>query len=266
MSGVRVSQAQLARLRASLSGRDLEIMETVRRFRLVGARQVERLHFRDGNASALTQARTARRVLERLTTHHLLRRLDRRVGGVRAGSASYLYALGHVGHRLLSDGEPRRRPMEPSSFFADHTLAVTDAFVRLIEAERGQRLDLLAAEAEPECWRLFTSNTGGPLVLKPDLFVVLGVGAYEHRWFVEVDRGTEHGPAVRRKAETYLAYLGSGVEQGRHDVFPRVIWAAPDERRAYALSQALRGLPAPDHLFTTTTDEQLIDILSGAAA
>jgi hypothetical protein len=156
--------------------------------------------------------------------------------------------------------------MEPSSFFAEHTLAVTDAFVRLIEAERSHHLDLLTAEAEPECWRPFSSNTGGPLVLKPDLFVALGVGDYEHRWFVEVDRGTEHGPAIRRKAETYLAYLGSGIEQGRHDVFPRVIWSAPDERRAAAIAHALEGVSGPNGLFATTTDGHLIDMLRGCTA
>lgn len=262
----RVSQAQLARLRTSLSGRDLEVMETVRRFRLVGARQVERLHFRDGTASELTQARTARRVLERLTTHRLLRRLDRRVGGVRAGSASFVYGLSHIGHRLLSVGEPRRRPMEPSSFFAEHTLAVTETFVRLVEAERNHRFELLVAQAEPECWRPFTGTTGAPLVLKPDLFVALGLGEYEHRWFVEVDLGTEHGPAIRRKAETYLAYLATGLEQGRHDVFPRVIWGARDERRAAAIGQGLRGLPAPVGLFIVTTTEHVIEMLSGAVA
>jgi hypothetical protein len=156
--------------------------------------------------------------------------------------------------------------MEPSSFFADHTLAIADAYVRLVEAERSHHLDLLTAEAEPDCWRPFTGNSGGALVLKPDLFVALGVGEYEHRWFVEIDLGTEHGPAIRRKAETYLAYLGSGIEQGRHDVFPRVVWSAPNEQRASVISQALRGVSAPEGLFATTIADQLVETLRGATS
>src|SRR3954465_2325519 len=102
MSGARVSAQQLLRLRSDLSGRDVGIVRHVAELRLMSARQIEALYFPpDAHATPLTAARTCRRVLERLVEQRLLCRLDRRVGGLRAGSASYVYGVGPVAQRLL---------------------------------------------------------------------------------------------------------------------------------------------------------------------
>ena len=74
--------------------------------------------------------------------------------------------------------------------FLDHLLAVSEVFVRLVEAHRAEQLDLLWFQAEPACWRWFAS-LHGRTVMKPDALVVVGHGEWEHRWFIEVDRGTE---------------------------------------------------------------------------
>src|ERR1700682_4418500 len=81
--------------------------------------------------AASRAARTARRVLERRVDDRLLVRLDRRVGVVRAGSASFVYGLGPVGQRVLGFGGPRRRFREPTSTFVVHTLAITELVVEL---------------------------------------------------------------------------------------------------------------------------------------
>ena len=92
-------------------------------------------------------ARVCRRVLARLTRDRLLARLDRRVGGVRAGSASYVYALGSEGGQLLAG--TRYRVTEPSSLFLDHTLAIADARIELEAAARERLFDLVEVEIEP---------------------------------------------------------------------------------------------------------------------
>lgn len=260
MSGPRIGARRLAQVERSLSGRDLTILESVKKLRLVGARQVEALHFRDGDGSALTRARSCRRVLERLTHLDLLVRLDRRVGGVRAGSASYVYALGHIGQRLLAPEEARKRRHEPSLNFVDHTLAIGDTVVAITEAERAEHLEILQLETEPDCWRSFTT-LGAPGVLKPDLFLNIGVGEYELRWFIEIDLGTEHQPTIQRKATAYLRYLQAGREQTEHDVFPRVLWVAPDERRADSLRATLKELRAPGGLFEVTLADRLAEVI-----
>lgn len=264
MSGAVVGRDGLDDLRADLSGRDLAIIGQVADLRLMTGRQIEAVHFAvPEHETAAAAARAARRCLERLARQRLLVRLDRRIGGVRAGSRSFVYALGPVGHRVLQRSEPRPRYREPSAVFVDHTLAVTQLVVDLTAAARQDQIDLLGCQPEPRCWRQFTS-TSGLTVLRPDLFVSLGIGESEHRWFVEVDRGTEHLPALIRKCRQYEAYYATGTEQAKNDVFPRVCWIVPDTRRANRLRLAIeKDRRLTDALFVIATTDACVDTLTG---
>ena len=251
----RVGRLGVFALQERLSARDRQILEYVGALRLLSAAQVQALLFPDQqHASPMTAARCCRRVLERLTRERLLVRLERRVGGARAGSASFIYSLGSLGQRVLDQGGPRRRLSEPSARFVDHTLAVGEFFVALIVHARSGGWELIEWESEPGAWREVTT-LGGRIVLRPDLFLALAVAEYELRWFVEVDRGTEHLPAITRKCRLYHSYYRGGHEQRRHKVFPRVLWIVPDTRRAeqlQALIDADRRLTAD--LFRVATD------------
>ena len=264
MSQVRLGSTQLTRLRDDLSDRDLAIVGQVSELRLMTARQIETLHFgEERHASRVTATRTCRRVLERLVENRLLIRLHRRIGGLRAGSAGYIYALGPVGQRVLELDGPRRRFREPTTLFVDHTLAIGQLVVGLTVAAQQGVCDLLAAEAEPTCWRPFAA-VGGRQVLRPDLYVALGVGSYEHRFFVEIDRGTESLPVVLRKCRVYDAYYRSGTEQAKHGVFPRACWVVPDEQRAARLRQAIdSSRDLTDRLFTVTVSDDAVGLLTG---
>lgn len=68
-----------------LSVRDRAVITTVDNLRLVTGGQLQRLFFADASAGS-TNARVARRCLQRLTDLGLLVRPARRVGGLRAGS------------------------------------------------------------------------------------------------------------------------------------------------------------------------------------
>jgi hypothetical protein len=264
MTSERLSSQGLRILREEFALRELAIVEQVAELRLMTGKQIGAVHFpTEAGSNAELAARSCRRTLERLTHSRLLIRLERRVGGIRAGSTSFIYTLGPVGQRLLAMGGPRRRFREPSATFADHTLAVTQLVVDLILASRQGRFELLATQSEPTCWRSF-STVGGRQMLRPDLFVSLGVGDYEHRYFLEIDRGTEHLPAVLRKSRIYNAYYRSGREQSKHGVFPRVLWIVPDERR---LHQVARGLSDYKRLtaglFNVATTPRAIESLAG---
>lgn len=269
MSGPRKGRRQLAVLLSELSERDKAVLNSVGQLRLATTRQLERLHFAVGSphATALTAARTARRTLERLVRHRLLIRLERRIGGVRAGSASFIYSLGPVGERVLAEPGPRRRFREPSALFLAHTLAASELYVRLHEAARAHELELLSdIQTEPRCWRSIVVAEGRSL-LKPDLFVITGTDEFEFRWFVEVDLGTEHAPALIRKCRIYEAYYRSGIEQAEHGVFPRVLWVALDDLRAEQLrSDIKRRNDLTDELFIVTTEAQAVTVLAGGAA
>jgi hypothetical protein len=138
-------------------------------------------------------------------------------------------------------------------------------YVRLREAEAAGQLELLTFEPEPSCWRRYSGAAGGALVLKPDAFVRLGVGAYEDRYFLEIDCGTEGRGALVRKCQTYLAYYRAGREQTAHGVFPRVVWITTSERRVGLLVDVCAALPAEAwKLFAITTPERAVDLLLGS--
>jgi hypothetical protein len=266
MSG-RTTARGLDILRDDLSGRDLAIIGQVADLRLMSARQIEAVHFPTAEQrSALSAARLSRRTLERLTVERLLVRLDRRVGGVRAGSSSYIYALGPVGHRLLTLGTPRPRSYrEPTRLFTEHTLAIGDLVVSLTVAARGGSCQLVSCQSEPRCWRDF-SNLSGRTTLKPDLFVALGIGDFEDRFFIEIDRGTEHLPTVIRKCRLYDNYYRSGREQADHGVFPLICVVAPDDERAKQLRRAIRSDRhlEPKLFVVTTTAAAPVTLLGGS--
>src|SRR6266540_3115202 len=215
-----LSRRGLEHLQERLSERDLGVIRSVYEHRFLTASQIEQLHFED-HATAAAGARVCRRVLARLTRERVFARLQRRVGGVRAGSASYVYRLGRVGSRLVADG---RRFTEPSPLFLDHTLAVADARIELVQAHRGGELELVAVEVEPACWRRYISSGGAAEFVRPDLYAVTTQGDFEDCWFLEIDRGTESAAAIGRKCRAYDAYWRTGREQEEHGTFPLVVW------------------------------------------
>jgi hypothetical protein len=258
-----LSARGMAQLHQRLSKRDMAIIRQVAELRLMSARQIQAIHFsasEHDNEAAGTRAR--QRVLKRLCRERLLSALERRVGGVRAGSVGLVLTLGPVGQRVLAAGGPRRRTYEPTLRFFDHTLAVSQLVVDVMVASRLGLLDLLDVQAEPRCWRQF-SGMGGRRLLRPDAFVVLGSGEYELRWFVEVDRASESLPVIIRKCQLYADYYQSGMEQARRGVFPRVCWIVPDETRAERVHTAIaRDRRLPERLFVVTTSEQAVTALS----
>ena len=219
--------------------RDREILLTLAQVRLASGDQLRRLHL-PGQDS-----RTARHALARLEALKLILRLDRRVGGVRGGSAGSLYQLDSAGQRLvLPQHRGVRRPWPISVPFQRHLLSVTELLVSLREAERSGPVRLHTFQAEPACWRPFHGRYGERLRLKPDAFVRLDGPGYFDLFFIEVDLDTESPRVLRRKAETYRAYYATGQEQAAADrVFPRVQFLTSSRRRLETIVEVLGSLP-----------------------
>lgn len=237
-------RGRAGRLVRQLSERDLGLLAVLHQLRLMTGAQLERLFDQDNPTG--TRARRARRRLQRLYELGLVVRLDRRIGGRRAGSSGYVYSLSGLGQSVLAVPGlygRRRRVWETSPRFQDHVLAVADLHVALCDCEHHGELELLSFEAEPPCWRRFTGSSGGTVVLKPDAFVEVGVGELALSAFVEIDMATEGLPTIERKCHVYLDYWRSGQEQQTHGVFPRVLWLVPDERRRERLATVLARLP-----------------------
>jgi hypothetical protein len=252
----KVAQGVASRLDA----RDLAVLRSTQELRFISGDQLTRMHF-DG------QTRAARRILLRLTNLGVLERLPRRVGGVRAGSAGFVYRLGASGQRVALDKgwlpKRKRRSAVPGSLFIGHALRVAELHVRLVEADRDGEIELLELQAEPACHRRY----GQRAILKPDSCVRLGSGDFEDSYFIEVDMGTEGSRALHRQLRAYVAYYGSGREQAERGVFPKVLWLAPDAKRVSAIEACVRQLPVGDReLFAAAEFDQAIVALAGAAA
>lgn len=259
-----------AALLDSLTARDLAILESVQRFRLLSTSHIRRLHFVQGHATTSAATRATGRVLARLEAHALLVRLRQRIGGERGGSSSLVWQLGSSGDRLLralTGRKQRRRYVEPSTLFARHTLEAAEQAVRLIEAAEAGLVELLRLDPEPACWRSFMTGAGVVGWLKPDLYVVIANANFEDHTFIEIDLGTEHTPAVVRKAKIYQAYQSTGRHEADHGVFPAVAWVVPDKARQAALQAALTADKAVDPaLFRVLTATNLVGALTSASA
>jgi hypothetical protein len=255
-------------MRAELSERDRGLIGFVSEFRLASTGQLQQAFFPDAEfATPATAARCCRRVLNRLTFGRLLTRLERRVGGVRAGSEGYLYALGPVGFRLTQPtGQSRPRTFEPSAQFVTHQLAVSQLAVELLLVARQGAVTALDLQGEPRSWRMLPGQRARAGLLRPDLYVRLRSGDTELSWFVEIDRGTTHLPALLRKCALYESYYRAGVEQTERGVFPRVLWVAPTEARAARITAAIgRRADLTAGLFTATPTATAAQVLRGEA-
>lgn len=235
-----VTRARTEAIGEQLKRRQRSVVHDVDRLGVVTGRQLQRLHYGTSPAGA----RLARKHLSQLVHWRVLGRLKRSVGGVRRGSAGYVYALGPVGQRLVQPGRSRyREPWTPRESFMRHALAISELYTELRERESAD-VELLNFDSEPGCWRRYFGPGGARSMLKPDAFVVLGLGDVEDRYFIEMDCGTEPGPRLLTKAKAYIRYWQSGREQAESEVFPYVLWIGPDERRADFIVGVLSGLPA----------------------
>lgn len=265
-----MSRSDVATLIERLSERDIHMLMDVEKFRLLTTKQVQRLHFDHRQTTPVAAARACNRVLSRLRDVGVVRALERRIGGVRAGSAGFVWYIGPAGERVLaalSDNKRGRRNFrEPSRLFVDHTLAVAELAIQVIEAKRLGELEVLHVETEPASWQQSLSGHGTLQTLKPDLRLVTVSGDYEHHWFIEADLATEHLPVVLRQCAAYQAFRATGRYQAEHGLFPAVLWVVPADARKAALAAAVAAQTALDAAqFQVCTAAEYWSVVTGQA-
>jgi hypothetical protein len=254
----RVSAAQLLRLSERLSQQRWCLLKTVASLRLASGGQLARYCYPDKEPPMAV--RSARRDLQWLHDHGVLHRLARQIGGVKAGSMGYVWALGAVGVRLLDlkhgEGVSRARSRyEPTVGFVDHALAVSEVFVGLHEHLRdpwlGEPTSTMEFRVEREAWRSYLDKLGMPATLKPDAEVRLVRQGFDERAWLEVDRATERRAVVRNKCAAVIAYKNTGQEQAAEGIFPITVWLTTSEERAAVLREVINEFSFHDRqLFT----------------
>jgi len=257
----RISKQRLIELERCLCDRDKNILTILQKGRYLTSGQVRRLTFTE-HSSQPAAIRAANRVLLKLQGYGLISALQRRIGGVRGGSGANVWSLTEAGHRLLSLNQSkdgiRKRMNEPSVVFLEHTLAISEAYVQITEICTNYKLELVAADFEPACWRGYTAENGKPAALKPDLYAVIASGEYEDCWFIEIDLNTEAPCDILAKCERYVDYYKSGIEQKQTGVFPQVVWIVPGASRKESLRRHIAqswGLRLKNAFIVITPDE-----------
>jgi hypothetical protein len=246
-----LTRAKALAIGASLSPRERVLLAEVARLGVVSSDQLRRLHYEPSRAGRYL----AWSDLTRLSEAQVLARLQRSVGGAKAGSKGYCYTLGLAGQRIVWPGRRKyREPWTPGRAYLRHALAVSEIYVQL-RTDMADRL--LAYDTEPSCWRSYFGPGGAPAILKPDAFAVLDLERFEDRFWLEIDLATESGSRIASKAQAYIRYWQSGREQAAAGVFPQVLWVTTSNARRDLMIASLARLPAEHwQLFAVVTADE----------
>ncbi|MGW5922334.1 replication-relaxation family protein [Nocardia fluminea] len=258
---------------AALSERDWAILRSVDQHRFLTVRQLHDLHFNE--LSPVSGLRITQRALARLRQWRVLGTLERRIGGLRAGSSGLVHYVDVIGDKLLrtETGRPvRRRYTAPSRTFLDHTLAVAESHIGLITAQLHGKLEVLRSEVETAAWRTYQGLGGALLTLRPDLYIETAGsvgGEMVSTWFLERDMGSESIPTLVKKSREYASYRSTGIEQEHSGgSFPLIVWcmtaaraATAEQRRDDLRSRIDRDSRLPAELFRIISPDQLIELV-----
>jgi len=270
MRGKYLPKRQLENLDNLLSAKEKAILVSLKQCRYLLTGQVGRLHFTD-NASEAAALRATHRTMQKLKDFGVVESVERRIGGVRAGSRSYVWTLTESGVYLLhlndDSNAPRKRTFEPSLNFLKHTIEVAETYIQLTEICKRNKLELVKTEMEPECWRGYTGMDGKPATMKPDMFAITDSGKYEDYYFLEVDMNTESPNKVLDKCRRYVYYQHSGIEQKNLGIFPLVVWLVFSENRKNKLQQYIADCrdmsEQSKHIFTVIMPQELEPLICG---
>ena len=261
----RLARQHLLKLEEHLTAREHSVLITILKYRFLTSDQVGRLFFQSCTTKT-SRSRNQNLLLQKLNEYGLIRPLERRIGGVGGGSGMQIWHLTEAGYKLLTLNEPdtmkRKRFLEPSPQFLEHTLAIAECMVQLtLICRYSHDLELMAVDTEPTSWRRFNDN-GTPTYLKPDMFAITNYDNYEDRWFIEIDLSSESPRTVVDKCDQYLRYYYSGIEQKETGMFPFVVWIVKDETRKERLKEYIRdGIKGQPKMFLVITPDELEKLL-----
>ncbi|WP_035941647.1 replication-relaxation family protein [Frankia sp. CcI6] len=224
------------------------IVDFVRQFRHVSSVQVRRVVFgqdRSGHpsyqGSQNGQEVRCRRALQRLEERRVIRTIAPpvRFGQLTTNGTYYQLAKGRA---AKAD---------------DHTVAVAELYVRLVEEQRAGRIAGFEFTRTPA-----SRIRGGGTVLEPDARTLVRrltpTGIFRLTWHVEVDLDSEY-TEIREKIRRYTVIAADWP-----GTFPPVLFLVPDAGRARYIQTQIADVPAQYHeLFRVELLDEAMAVLRG---
>ena len=258
-----LNTSKLEQIRAELIDKDFRILTLLRDLRYMKTDQIRRIFYPEGERTLHACKVATFKNLNRLKALGLVSHMEKRIGGVRAGSQGMIWYITEAGVRLLLLGteeqNSRKRRLEPSPTFLRHIVAVTETLVQIVEICRNDPvMKLSTIEVEPACWRGYQKG-GKNISLRPDLYAKTITGDFFDHLFIEVDLDTESPPAIVEKCRRYLEYYQTGREQKTSGVFPLVLWIVPSPERKERMTEAIKNTFRNrfPHIFFVIVPEEL---------
>lgn len=255
-----------------LSAKEEQILKFLLKAKYATTKQLARLYFAD-SVNSSTALRRANLTTKKLNDKGYIRHLDRRIGGVRSGSGSFVWAISIKGLKWLKYFKPslaitRQNNYEPTWHHLEHTLAISEIYVQLAELKNKRLVQSIDNfQFEPNSWRGWLDNHAGRMILKPDCYIEISLDNYLYNYFVEVDKNTESLARVINKSKQYIRYFNLNIEQKDTGVFPLVLWVVPDEKRKLAIEQRIqKELQDYWELFQVITLDDFKDFITGGIA
>ena len=254
----------------SHSHKETQILKFLTKNKYATSRQLARLFFND-SLKPSTMLRRTNLLTKQMKEKDVIRHLQRRVGGVRSGSGSYVWYITTKGLNQLKQTYPnlkvvRQNKYEPSMHHLRHSLAITELYVLLNELASGNsNFKLEVFQFEPDCWRGWLDSLNGRSIIKPDAFVEVSLDDYIDSYFIELDKSTESLNRIINKSKHYIRYYNLNIEQNKNQgVFPLVLWVVPDEKRKLAIETRIQEtLNNYWELFQVITLDEFKDYVSG---
>ena len=228
-----------------LSAKEEQLLKFLLKAKYTTTKQLARLYFTDSMSSS-TALRRANLTTKKLNEKGYIRHLDRRIGGVRAGSGSFVWKINTKGMKYLKQKQmnlsiTRQNNYEPTWHHLEHTLAISEIYVQLTELKNKHSIQSIDSfQFEPNCWRGWLDNHAGRMILKPDCYIEISLDNYLYNYFVEVDKNSESLTRIVNKSKQYIRYFNLNIEQKDTGIFPLVLWVVPDDKRKLAITRRIQ--------------------------
>lgn len=233
--------------------RDRQIVLSIARFGQLSSGHIAALHFSD-----LASGTPIWRAMTRLVDRGYVKRIERRlVGGTGAGSGQFVFQLGRAGH-AFSQRQGKYWPFRTVDY---HTLAIADAHLELVRAERAGRIRLDSFETEPNTHLII-----GEADLRPDYYAEVAdlIRRRNVLWWIEIDMGTERRKAIMDKLARYSYAREHATAKDLPGGFPLILFIAPDDARARELrSWVALGRQEYRELFVVSTMPEFTGLIFG---